>query len=1079
MIRLFVFLALIVTMITTTVGQQPLFEPRLSHARSLEQSRILPRSPLAAPDSLRVLAVMIAFQEDADSRSNGTGSFDVSIPTRKLIDPPPHNKSYFEAHLLFARNYFEKSSNRKLVLTGSVLDSVYRLPNQMRYYSPPRNSADNRELGLLVQDSWRLVDSLTPGIPFENYDAFIIFHAGAGRDIDLASILGANPTPFDIPSLYLNLAGMQRIFGASYAGIPVRGGTYHITSSMILPETESREVPTIAGTALLQLGTNGIIAASIGSHLGLPDLFDTKTGRSGIGRFGLMDGQSIFSWNGVFPPEPSAWEKYFLGWVEPITLTRGDSTYPLPAVTLTNQPDTVYRLLMSETEYFLIENRNRDANRDGAVITRIVEGDTVVSRFANDQRGFDMFDQDSIYGVVIDVDEFDWSLPGGVNSRTGEFFDGGTLIWHIDETVIDANYATLNVNANPDRRGVDLEEADGSQDIGQNYGSFNTGSGSEAGTALDFWYDGNRAPLRIESNTFSPTSHPNSLSNGFANSHITLSEFSPRSPRMTVRIQVGDAQISMMPGFPKHTKGPVSSSVAVIQQGSGIVSGIAFAIENHSLAGPSVLYGWDFDGSPLLDGGNPDGRLLNSSATSSSFSRFAGKPAFGNFNGDPALDLMIGEKDNLGEVSRVDGYTLTDLDANGLADTLFRTAVIEKPTTAASLGPIFHVIGAANNTVHFFGVDGAFISSTRINVSDSIDIIGVSLLDSSTVIAMSASGSMELLPDPRILTPFPPALRRFGTSPAGPAVAGTISAAIGKGIAVGTKNGAIYLLDKTLNDLPGFPVLTDGSIHNSPALADIDGDGSRDIVFFSGNKIWAINASGALLLNFPIRLQTDKPILAAPIVADIDGNGTVDIVAVTQEGLIVAYDKWGKMASGFPLLGGINSGSTPAAFYMPSPCLSCVDLGLAAASDDGTIYVWKTGSLGVGPGNPPVQPWPQLMHDAQNSGLDAMMPTGVPSPGEFFPKALAYNWPNPVGPEHGFKTHIRYFVAQDATVNVKVFDLSGDLVTSFENIIARGGLENEFEWDVSNIQSGIYFARIEASGAGQSGSAVIKIAIVK
>jgi hypothetical protein len=77
------------------------------------------------------------------------------------------------------------------------------------------------------------------------------------------------------------------------------------------------------------------------------------------------------------------------------------------------------------------------------------------------------------------------------------------------------------------------------------------------------------------------------------------------------------------------------------------------------------------------------------------------------------------------------------------------------------------------------------------------------------------------------------------------------------------------------------------------------------------------------------------------------------------------------------------------------------------------------------------------------------------------------------------KTFIRYFVKDNATVNVKVFDLAGDLVTTIANAPGVGGVDNEIEWNVASVQSGIYFARIEANGAGGNGVAVVKIAVVK
>ncbi|MBI3189750.1 MAG: hypothetical protein HYZ33_03785, partial [Ignavibacteriales bacterium] len=369
------------------------------------------------PETLHVLCAMVEFQEDNDGRTNGNGHFDLSDSLQLIIDPPPHNKNYFSQHLTFAQNYFRKASDEKFIIVGDVLDSVYRVPQKMQYYSPPRGSSDNTKIGLLMNDAWHVVDSVTPGIPFQNYDAFIIFHAGVGRDV-ASEIKELDPTPFDIPSIYLNLSTLQTIFGSSYQGVPVADSSYFIRNTMILPETESRKVSTILGSYLLQLGINGLVVASIGSHLGLPDLFDTKTGRTGIGRFGLMDGQSIFSWFGVFPPEPSAWEKTFLGWVNPITISSGDSMYSLPAVSMSNNPDTIYKVLITAKEYFLVENRNRDADTNGVTITYSLGRNTYQRTWYRDTANFNAYDIDSLYGTIIDVDEFDWSLPGGVNSKT-------------------------------------------------------------------------------------------------------------------------------------------------------------------------------------------------------------------------------------------------------------------------------------------------------------------------------------------------------------------------------------------------------------------------------------------------------------------------------------------------------------------------------------------------------------------------------------------------------------------------------------------------------------------------------------
>ena len=257
--------------------RQPVFNHPLTTFRDLSGSR---SGGTSAPETLRILTAMVAFQEDSDPRTTGNGSFDTTAPARNLLDPPPHDSAYVQHHLTFAANYFRKVSDGRLIVTGDVLGPVYRLPYPMQHYSPPRGTTNNLEVGLLMRDSWHLIDSVTPGISFGTYQVFLLVHAGAGRDIDLTSIYGFDPTPFDIPSIYLNLKSLKKMFGDSYQGVPVAGGTFLIPNSIILPETENRILESAVGSSTLQLGINGLLAASVGSHLGLPDLFDTKTGAS-------------------------------------------------------------------------------------------------------------------------------------------------------------------------------------------------------------------------------------------------------------------------------------------------------------------------------------------------------------------------------------------------------------------------------------------------------------------------------------------------------------------------------------------------------------------------------------------------------------------------------------------------------------------------------------------------------------------------------------------------------------------------------------------------------------------------------
>ncbi|MEX0736891.1 MAG: hypothetical protein WD182_05570, partial [Bacteroidota bacterium] len=509
-------------------------------------------------DTIRVLSLMVDFQPDTDTLTSGNGKFELHQTDARLIDPPPRNAAFFNSKLQFLSNYFRRVSNRKVNVAGEVLGGVVTLSKQLSAYAPPKDGSDNKRLVDMVVESWRKADSLNPGFPFSSYDAFILFHAGVGRDIDLVSLLGFDPTPNDIHSLTFNLKTFRDYAGdPSFGGIAVSNGTFLITNTIVLPETETRLFRSGSRTDTLQLGLNGLLAASFGTFLGLPDLFDTKTGASAIGRFGLMDGAAIGAYNGLFPPEPSAWEKVYLGWVTPVTLNSGPTEMMLPAVGLTDVDDVIYKIPMNEREYFLVENRIRDPHQNGQRLT-IREGSVNITRhFGSDTTGFQFDDVRTISGSVVDVEDFDWALPGYPD--TSEVFrGGGLLIWHIDEGVIQRGLIDNTVNADPNLRGVDLEEADGAQDIGQLYELLQAGFGAESGWPLDFWFLENPNPSY--KNIFNHSSRPGSASNTGSRSLVTMKNISQRGPTMSALLEKGDDRIKPLAGFPLKIDGNITSS---------------------------------------------------------------------------------------------------------------------------------------------------------------------------------------------------------------------------------------------------------------------------------------------------------------------------------------------------------------------------------------------------------------------------------------------------------------------------------------------------------------------------------------
>ncbi|MDI6802843.1 MAG: T9SS type A sorting domain-containing protein [Bacteroidota bacterium] len=989
----------------------------------------------ASAETIRVLAVMVDFVEDTDARTSGNGKFDLSAPD-SIIDSPPRNKNYFESHLQFLENYWLKVTNGKLIVKTTILDSVYHLSQKMQYYSPPKNSTTFSEIGSLVHEAWRLIDSTTPNIAFENFDAFCIFHAGVGRDVDLTSVYGYDPTPYDIPSIYFGLKNLQQIFGSSYQGVLVKGGQFHIKNSLVLPETENRLLPSIGGTSLLQLSINGLLAGTFGSYLGLPDLFNTKTGRTGIGRFGLMDGQSMFSWSGLFPPEPSAWEKYFLdkkfklGSTHIVDVQPGENICDLPAVGLSTI-DTIYRLPINAREYFLMENRNRDANRNGSTITFNFNGQQIQKYYQRDTTRYSAFNQRDVFGVVTDIDEFDWSLPGGV-TKDGKFFDGGILIWHIDENVIDANYASNTINADPKRRGVDLEEADGSQDLGQSYGMLNPGSGSEDGTSLDFWFSGNSAP--VYKNKFSQNTHPNSMSYDFANSYIAIKDFTERSPRMSAKVILGDDVVKPLPGYPK------------------------FIGEKAKNLSPQII-----DNRIFISNGDsifvflPDGRSGTTDSNGLFSSNGGNYPLTSDGNSN-----FIGVKD-----STLFSFKPYDSNSDSIFESIEVRNTIQFPSKITT-SPIF--IRTLDSAYIFIGCENGFIYDTSKNGFK---------VSNNKVTSLSGFYAPSVVVDWKKGNTFDPTLIIAGTSrdsvkitqfekmSALPYISNTWEiATLGRSetqsrfyAVVDIGGNTLILFDTDLNPYKQINNL-DGKISGT-AISDLNNDGSRDVVVSAGRKIYAFNHNGFMLDHFPITVS--DTVTSPPIIADVDGDGTLDVLVSTKNNLIHAYSAKGKSIFGFPI--SISNGAT--AVMSIAEATQTQPGILAAMSSDGYLYAWELPSVKS-------VTWGNYRGNVQHTASENSSLTGNPI-SEFFPTSRAYNWPNPV---YDGKTNIRFYVRENSVATIKIFDMAGDLVDELRTN-ATGGIDNEVEWNASKVQSGVYYANIKVDGSGNSGSTIIKIAVVK
>ena len=152
----------------------------------------------------------------------------------------------------------------------------------------------------------------------------------------------------------------------------------------------------------------GIFCHEFGHLLGLPDLYDTGPNVSeGIGEWGLM-GFGGFVGEEHYPAGMTAWSKEVLGWADVIDITDQYGKYQLKAASTENE---FYKIRTGKSkEYFLLENRQTT----------------------------------------------------GMDSRLK---GSGLAIWHINQEVTYPYFYSVLVNANVSRKGVDLEEADGRDDL--------------------------------------------------------------------------------------------------------------------------------------------------------------------------------------------------------------------------------------------------------------------------------------------------------------------------------------------------------------------------------------------------------------------------------------------------------------------------------------------------------------------------------------------------------------------------------------------------------------------------------------
>ncbi|MFH1006809.1 MAG: FG-GAP-like repeat-containing protein, partial [Candidatus Latescibacterota bacterium] len=771
---------------------------------------LMPFSGAEATEDWRILVLRVSFalEEPDHATTTGNGSFDlrafagaVKSTYRFPYDIPPHNKAFYEHHLEALARYYRIVSEDRIEITYDVFpqapDSSYRLSRTMRDYGNGRTeAARDRKLVELFADAVALADSVEGGtFEFGDYQSFLVIHAGAGKETT-----GALD---DIPSAYLSLKDLDR-YNEGPIRMEHRG---EIRNGWIVPEAAG-----FRGTG----GLNGLLAKMFGHQLGLPVLSNLKDGLPAVGGWALMDvGGMNYSpalavrdstgtvkdsalVAGFVPCHPMAWSKAALGWIEPLSVRR-DTTVQIAATHLTSTLPKAVKVPINGHEYFLLENRQAHYSGKG-----LPDGVT----FSNPR--------DSS-GVWLSVENYDAFIPGS-----------GILIYHIDEGVIAQGRADNSINADPMHRGIDLEEADGGEDIGNPnrvYADWEhpdwEGIDGESG---DAFYAGARA-------LFGPDTKPSSATYGGTDSGVRVTVLSVPGDTMTVRITFE----RNVPGWPRKIAGTFGNHAPLWNDldGDGAAEWVA-------VSDSGDVYVWHGDGTPFF-AGNSDGWFAS-----------AGGPgclgvASADLDEDGLQEIVVACAD-----SAIRCWRPMDEDSDGAADLLARVQVgfpiTSGPTVADLSGESsgFQIaVGGRQGKVAW--VDGKSLSVQTLSIGPGEDIIDLAAAD------VSGDGRADLIGGTANGTVFSivegeSRLLWHGGEPMafGPVV-GDIDLDGSVDIVAVTTEGSVVALDVRSEEAPpkqGFPVSLMDHLSSGPVLGDIDGDGYLEIVIGGTAQVHAVAANG-------------------------------------------------------------------------------------------------------------------------------------------------------------------------------------------------------------------------------------------
>lgn len=1018
------------------------------------------------PDTVRILVLRVDFERDTPgSRTSGDGRFDLrrdeearAIP----IDPPPHDRSYFDSHLQALARYYDVMSGGALVLQWDIFpagqDSAYHLPDT-RKYGPWIFSNSNPDVLLhaieLVGDALATADSTDASLDFTRerdgsvearYDSYLLFHAGADYQGDIYG-----DSPFDIPSFNLFVVDP----------FMVQDSTVAIDLVQVVPESATQDG--------FYGALNGVVTHEFGHQLTFEDLYDVKNGLPVVGAFSLMDsGENLYGTivdpadttqilpvRGVLPASLDPWHKFWvfpdgIDLVFPESYLSGDQRRfetELEAIELSNR---ILYVPINLWEYLLVENRKWELNGDSLIVlkqdkeTGVILGPVPADTLAPaDDAGYR---------------EYDYLLPAE-----------GLVVWHVDEAAAYAGRMSPygGVNIFWSRPGVAVVEADGIRDIG-------TASNEFTGGPYDTWYLGGYSCL-------TPTSTPSSATNDGTPTGITLCALDSIAISMRVSVENTDSP----PGWPIAFVGsPADGQLLPIDlDGDGARELLS--------AGDVAIFGFRADGLPIREETDP----IFVSFPLPIEGALAGTESF-RFPGETEAQARP-------LVAATAGGTLWMMDGTGNVAASWPS---DDPgllgDSVVTAGPVvldsLVWVGSHDGTVRAIRPGGGRPAAVRVPTGGAaVRALGVGRLRQEgfegdlTIFSLSERGERNAWRWSGSEAEAP--VRIFGPLGGGPAAevgtaAAVLAAPIGPGGAprylysIGSR-GELLWCEADGSPIAGWPATLGGALAGDPILAEADGDGALETVALTkAGRLHVLGENGVDELHFPRRIWSEDDTsppeqTSGPRAIDVDADGTPEILIHRGDGFLLALEADGRSTEGWPRAFGslglvgpeyVPAGGGYTARFVVGNAYSRTAEGRLITA----VSVLRTEATGDAVGSFAV---PGVDRGRTRCYPAERVPVPAGPAAERFPESVRL-YPNPLRED---AVTFRCVLDRPAQLELKAFDLAGAAVAELAAPGVAGPSGNHLRWDLSGLAPGLYHIRVRAVAGESREELFTKLAVVR